>query len=322
MLWCAVLWAAAVLVCSLTAYWVMFHPVCQSLDATREYGLSHGEFDEEILQRPWQDFVFESPGGALVRGQYLSAGERAPVAVFVHGIAWTRHGMLKYMKHFMERGWSVVMFDLPGHGESPAPRRRMYPSYGFFEKHDVLEGLRVVQKLFPHAPMTGLVGESLGAATALQCAPLAEEDASVRLDFVIADCSFSSAGEILLEQLRMVRIPNFIAWPSSRIVRLLAWLLRGFDICKASPMEAILTANTPIMLVHGMEDRYVPTMMSVRMASARMSRSGALTRLVLIPGARHAKSVMIGPDQWVQEAFAFIDEVAGKRQAASGNRRQ
>ncbi len=298
------------LVCTLTAvsYVLMFRPKCKSLEFTKQSSLERGEFDESFLNLDWQEWSFASPHGYTLRGQYLRGRKDAPAALFVHGITWSRYGMVKYMRPFIERGWNVAAFDLAGHGASMAPRR-FYPSYGFYEKYDVKAGVESLHSLFSNAPLYGLFGESLGAASALQYAPLAKTKSSREVDFIVADCSFSSAWEELLEQYRAIHMPNFIAWPSAHVTRLFVRLLRGFDIKEASPSKAVLLTDIPILFAHGMEDSYVPTIMSVRMASARLSNNIGLTELVLIPGARHAVGILTDQMRWLSAVDAFIDRV-------------
>ena len=304
------------LVCILTAlsYALMFKPKCKSLEFTKQASLERGEFDESFLNLDWQEWSFASPHGYTLKGQYLRGKKDAPAALFVHGITWSRYGMAKYMRPFIERGWNVAAFDLAGHGASIAPRR-FYPSYGFYEKYDVKAGVESLHSLYSNAPLYGLFGESLGAASALQYAPLAAAHSSREIDFIIADCSFSSAWEELLEQYREIHMPNFIAWPAAHITRFFVRLFRGFDLKDASPSKAVLLTDIPILFAHGMEDSYVPTTMSVRMASARMSNNIGLTELVLIPGARHAAGILTDQMRWLSAVDAFIDRVILKKKA-------
>lgn len=309
------LYIAIVLVLAAVSYAFMFRPRYRSLEFTKQYSLEHGEIDESFLGLDWKDFSFSSPNGYMLRGQYLRGREDAPAALFVHGITWTRYGMAKYMQPFIERGWNVAAFDLAGHGESKAPRR-FHPSFGFYEKFDVMEGVKALQALFPKAPLVGLFGESLGAASVLQYAPLAKKDPSAEADFIVADCSFSSAWDELLEQFRMIHVPNCIAWPAALGVRGLVKLLRGFDLENAAPAKAVMKTDMPILFAHGMEDRYVPTIMSVHMASARISGGIGLTELVLIPGATHAKGILTDKGRWISAVSDFIEHVCDARKEA------
>ncbi len=294
------------------AHLFMFRPKCRKLEYTKQYSLEHQEIDEAYLALDWREWSFESPHGYTLRGQYLLGRPGMPAALFVHGITWTRFGMAKYMRPFIERGWSVAAFDLAGHGESAAPRR-FYPSYGFYEKFDVEAGVAALRKVVPEAPLYGLFGESLGAASVLEYAPLASRLPKRQVDFIVADCSFSSAWDELLSQYQGLHIPNFIAWPAAQLTRLIERVARGFDIAQASPAEAVKQTDLPILFAHGMDDNYVPTIMSVRMASARLANNIGPTELVLIPGAKHAASILTDKERWLAAVLRFIDKVAAEQ---------
>jgi hypothetical protein len=313
-----VLYAGLIVMLVGMTYKLMFRLKSRSLEFTKQYSLEHGEIDSAFLNLDWKEWAFDSPHGYTLRGQYLRGKEDAPAALFVHGIIWTRYGMAKYMRPFIEQGWNVAAFDLAGHGESAAPRR-FYPSYGFYEKFDVRAGVKALHSLFPEAPLYGLFGESLGAASALEYAPLADDRASGEIDFIVADCPFSSAWDELMEQYRMTHVPNFIAWPAAHVSRWLVRLLRGFDIKEASPKKAVMETDLPILFAHGMEDREVPTIMSVHMASARMTHNGGMTDLVLIPGATHAKGIVRDKARWLSGVMAFIDRVRKDKNAERGS---
>jgi len=304
---------AIILVLAGITHLFMFRPKCRKLEYTKKYSLEHQEIDEAYLALGWREWSFESPQGYTLRGQYLLGTPGKPAALFVHGITWTRYGMAKYMRPFIERGWSVAAFDLAGHGESAAPRR-FHPSYGFYEKFDVEAGVAALRKVVPEAPLYGLFGESLGAASVLEYAPLAGREPARQVDFIVADCPFSSAWDELLSQYRGYHIPNFIAWPSAQLTRLIERLARGFDMVRASPARAVRQTDLPILFAHGMDDNYVPTIMSVRMASARLAGNIGSTELVLIPGAKHAAGILTDKERWLAAVLPFIDRVAAQKQ--------
>jgi hypothetical protein len=53
--------------------------------------------------------------------------------------------------------------------------------------------------------------------------------------------------------------------------------------------------------------------MSVRMLDERRRSGIGPTELLLVPGARHAKSVVVDPASWFSSVFAFIDKYASNR---------
>lgn len=308
-----------VLILSAVSYRALFFPHFRSAEYTKTRGLERGEFDEAFLALPWRDFQVESARGYTIAGSYLASGQKeASTALFIHGITWTRFGMLKYMKVFAGKGWNVASIDLAGHGDTRAPRR-FGPSYGFYEKEDAAVALGALEGLFPDTGRIGLVGESLGAASVLQCLGLPKERLPCPPCFVIADCPFSDIGEELDHRLARLWMPRCLRAPVEFCVSWLTRIVRGFALKDASSMEAALSSEIPILFIHGIDDGYVPCGMSIKMYNERKKSGKSATELLLVPGAKHAKSFLTDPELWTSSAFSFIERYSreGKRSPIS-----
>jgi len=309
-----------ILCLSLFSYRALFFPRFRTAEYTKNSGLEKGEFEAAFLDLPWRGFAVDSPHGYGISGSYLASREKgASTALFLHGITWTRFGMFKYMKTFVERGWNVAAIDLAGHGDTVAPRK-FGPAYGFYEKDDAAAALGALRGIFPDTPWMGLVGESLGAATALQCAGLEARDARDQPGFVVADCPFSGIMDELDYRLGKLGMPRFVRRPAETCVSLLCRVFRGFGLEEASPMKAMCASNIPVLFIHGIEDAYVPCSMSIAMYNERVKAGKKATELLLVPGARHAKSFMTDPELWEARVFAFLDRVTMERKKNPGDR--
>jgi uncharacterized protein len=283
------------------SYRGMIHYRVQDEAHIRQAALDSGDFDASVLDLPWIEEDLASPGGYPLRVHALEpadsvaqrvAGQAPRIAVFHHGIGWGWLGMIRYMMIFREEGWTVVGYDSRGHGSSgkhslggEAPR----PSYGYYEKDDLRAVVDwAVARLARGRPgALAVFGESMGAATVLQYAPLDD-----RLDAVIADCPYSSALGELEHRLRGSGVIPPFRGLAMRAADAICERLEGFSLREADPARAILETEVPILFVHGLEDRFVPWRMSVAMAESRRRRlPGAMTELYLVPGARHAQSI-------------------------------
>jgi uncharacterized protein len=307
--------AALVTMLGYVAYHGMIRHRMRDEAYQRQAGLESGDFDASVFDLPWIEENIVSKGGYNLRMHALApdgATARQPkLAVFHHGIGWGWLGMIRYMELFRAEGWTVVAYDSRGHSGSSNVR----PSYGFFEKEDLRSvadwalsrfGRSAVEPGVRFAgarPRLVIFGESMGAATALQYAPL-----DPRVDAVIADCPFSSAMGELDYRLKaaMVR-PGF-----RRLVVLAADAfcrrLEGFSLRDADPSRAILETGVPIFFIHGLEDRYVPWRMSVIMAERRRRvLPDAITELLLVPGARHAASIRADRKRYADALRGFLE---------------
>jgi pimeloyl-ACP methyl ester carboxylesterase len=69
-----------------------------------------------------------------------------------------------------------------------------------------------------------------------------------------------------------------------------------------------------MLFIHGLDDRYVPWRMSVVMAETRRRRlPGAVTELLLMPGARHAQSIRADRARYAETIREFLEGALGKR---------
>ncbi|WP_304224192.1 alpha/beta hydrolase [Gracilinema caldarium] len=324
------IWLLSVIFISIRSYILMFRPKFQNLEYCRTWGLEHGEFDQTFLSLPWELVTVHvahrnAPVAALcLPAQTDERNVKAPgVAIFVHGITWTRYGMFKYMGPFIEQGWHVLAVDLPGHGDSPAGSKTV-PSYGYHEKYDLDAVVDWARSRFGKELPVILVGESMGAGTVLQYAPLGAPGGSSPKDWkvaaIIADCSYTSAAEELEARLADTGVPRFIAAPVRRVVDWILQLFRGYGLTEPSPKTAVLQSPVPILFIHGEADTYVPTWMSRDMADRRRALKVGPTELVLVPEASHAKSVMVNRELWFSAVFDFLNRVLPQKDSELGTK--
>lgn len=66
------------------------------------------------------DFEVESPDGMVIHGEYFSTPRRqnAPVVLFLHDMRETREMFREFSRDLLDLGYSVVLLDLRGYGES------------------------------------------------------------------------------------------------------------------------------------------------------------------------------------------------------------
>jgi pimeloyl-ACP methyl ester carboxylesterase len=295
--------AIALLVVALgwVSYRGMIRYRMRSEDWLRREGLRAGDFDESVFALPWIEEDLASPSGYTLRLHALQ-GQEGRVALFHHGIGSLWISMIRYMMLFRAEGWTVVAFDSRGHGRSGGR-----PSYGYFEKADLKAVADWACANLVGAERDGsfiAFGESMGAATVLQYAPL-----DPRLDAVIADCPFSSALGELDHRLKSALVPRPFRYLAILVADAFCRRIEGFSLRGADPARAILETGIPIFFIHGLEDRYVPWRMSVVMAETRRRRlPRATTELLLVPGARHASSVAVDQARYAEAVKAFLDE--------------
>ncbi|MDR1429286.1 MAG: alpha/beta fold hydrolase [Spirochaetaceae bacterium] len=313
----AFLYVLALIIIALAAFRQLFNRTFHTLEYSRHRCLESGEFDPALEELPWEEVkVFSPKRNAAIavyalpaRNKNAGTGECGGTVIVLHGLTWTHYGSFKYAGAFIERGWNAVLVDMGGHGASGAGNIPV-PSYGYFEKYDIDAVLDWTLARFSGEKPFVLIGESLGAATALQYAPLGAPPGATKQEWkiqgIIADCPYSSMADAVDAQLKHLRIPFFLAGPARKFISFVMRHTRGYALEDASPLAGALSSPVPILLIHGDADDYVPSELSRRIAEKRKEKGAGPVSLVLIHGAAHAKSIVVDPGAWFKAAFEFI----------------
>jgi dipeptidyl aminopeptidase/acylaminoacyl peptidase len=216
------------------------------------------------------------PPEATLSLAVLDPPARAKATVFVlHGIRATKFDadMRRWAEMLTDAGFRVILVDLRGHGRSTGDTL----SYGVFESRDLTQVLDVVEARDLRIGSVGVMGISYGGATAIQWAA---RDA--RVHAVVAVAPFASL-RTAVPAYAIVPLPSdFLNESIDR-----AGQRGGFDPDEASPVVAITRTASPVLLIHGKDDRRIPVEHSEQIFAAGKGHA----ELVLVPWAGHRSIV-------------------------------
>lgn len=257
--------------------------------------IESGCLDRETWEAlPRQEVWIDSPYGYKIYGQYIPSPGSHQTVVIAHGITSNLVRSAKYVPLFYGRGYNVLIYDERFHGKTGGKNC----TYGYYEKYDLRA---VVDWAFFQSGggYVGLHGESMGAAIVLQEAAIDD-----RLSFVIADCPYSDLKRLLSTRLAYdYHLPPALFLP---ITDFLTTLLTGMSFDTVSPQRDIPAIVTPILFIHGQEDRYIPPEMSREMYYAK---TNGVRELYLAPGAGHAESFQRNPADYSQAVSRFLERL-------------
>jgi pimeloyl-ACP methyl ester carboxylesterase len=276
-----------------------------------------GDPSELPVPREFRSWTFRSRGRDMPAWEIACGGEdfggvnrerpdgspsgtgRERTFILTHGWGDSRIGGLSRIEFFAPLASRLILWDMPGHGESPG-----VCSLGTGEVDDLLA-------LIEHSCGPGedvvLVGWSLGAGVSIAAARLASGNdgaAGARIVGVIAESPYRLAATPAKNVLRERRMPYRWNVPAA------LWCIgveagvgirwRGFD-------RAGLAARLqcPLLVIHGEEDAISPLEDGRAIASA--ARGG---EVVAIPGAGHHGI-------WTDAASASIAGAAVRRFASA-----
>lgn len=258
-----------------------------------EYEINNDCFDKKwfkIIQKG--RVIIKSPFGYSLVGYFLPADRKtANTVIFCHGVTLSHICSIKYAQMFHRRGWNVFLYDHRRHGGSEGN----LTSYGYYEKHDLKAMVDYLRTKINRNAVIGLHGESMGAATILQYGGMNDN-----VDFYIADCSYSSFWGQLSHVLKTrYHLPVF---PFLYLTDLFVRIRGKFRLRAICPLEDVKKIKHPVLFIHGDEDTYVPTQMSVDMFEAKKG----FKQIYLAAGATHAQSMKVDPDKYENTVFSFL----------------
>lgn len=261
-------------------------------------------WDREVRAMPCDAFAVTSFDGLTLHGKFYEYAPGAPIELMFHGYRGSaRRDLAGGVQRCFHVGRSALLVDQRCSGKSGGN----VITFGIREHRDCLTWVNFLCDRFGPDVKIILTGISMGAATVLMAGgcPLPPNVIGI-----LADCSFSSARDIIKTVLRQMGIPANLAYP---FVKLGAKLYGRFDLEETSPMEMVKKCTLPVIFYHGQTDDYVPCDMSRALYEACASRK----RLVTVPGAGHGLSFPVDQEYYLQTLREFFGPEASWQGAPS-----
>ncbi|MGL4798068.1 MAG: alpha/beta hydrolase [Cellulosilyticaceae bacterium] len=272
----------------------VFHAPRKTREEAFDLLEARGVYQREAYNHiAFEEMKIVSEDGYMLRGQYLEVDPKSKkVVILIHGYTANHLMNLQFIEMYKEMRMNMLMIDTRSHGTSGA----MYPTYGIKEQHDVKRWVLALREKLGQDIKIGLHGQSMGAATALMYAGSYND-----VTFVVADCAFSSAEEVLKYQFKTIgHIPPNGVY---KAVRHLAEKKIGIVLDEASPKTSSMESTVPVLFIHGTADKTIPSYMSQEMYENRKNEAD---RLVLIEGAGHVEAHMVEPETYKKAVQEFI----------------
>jgi dipeptidyl aminopeptidase/acylaminoacyl peptidase len=191
-------------------------------------------------------------GDATIAAWYIPSEKNQQAVILVHGRddsrtkAFAGH-FIEFAKAFHEKGISVLMIDLRGHGESSDARY----TFGIKERRDVLGAVDWLETRGFQPGRIGAFGYSLGAAAVIGAAAEEKDIGAVAVDSAFTE--ILPVIELNLES--ATGLPTIFVYPTLWMTR----LLFGYDLASSRPINEITKIPPrPLMLIHCDTDKMIP----------------------------------------------------------------
>jgi fermentation-respiration switch protein FrsA (DUF1100 family) len=231
-----------------------------------------------------KDVSLRTPQGIVLRGWFLDSTNGAAV-MLVHGSGTDRTQLLPEARILSAAGYGVLMFDLPGNGESGGQKRR-----GDEEDFLRLAVGHLASQPGIRAGGIGAYGFSSGAAF---LAEAAAQDARLRA-LVLAGC-YADADEHVRHDYR--RWGPFSWWPA-------LWAARWAGVVTLRPLASVRAiAPRAVFFIAGDADPTVPPDSSERLYSV----ASEPRELWIVHGAVHGGYAQVAGEEYARRLVAFFD---------------
>ncbi|MCL2812922.1 MAG: lysophospholipase, partial [Clostridia bacterium] len=193
------------------------------------------------------DVWIESGDGLRLRTHRVDA-DTGRYTILAHGYTANGRSMAAFGKRFYDMGFTVLMPDLRGHGQSEGH----YIGMGWHDRLDMLRWIDEIVKEDPDAEIL-LFGISMGGATVMMTAG---EALPPNVKAIVQDCGYTSVWDEFSGQMKeQFGLPPF---PMMHAASVITKLRAGYWLSEANAVRQVAKSNTPILLIHGEEDAFVP----------------------------------------------------------------
>ncbi|MEJ2758340.1 MAG: alpha/beta hydrolase, partial [Anaerolineales bacterium] len=243
---------------------------------------------------------------------YIPSENYEKAIILVHGRDNSRtngfcDGFVSFAKDLHTNGFSVMMIDLRGHGQSE--ESRFY--FGIKEYQDVLGAVDWLEDHGYQPGKIGVLGYSLGAASVIYAAAEEQDIGAIWIDSAYADIESVIERNWVSES----GLPQAFLYSAEGMIR----LMYGYKITSSRPIDQIgKIGPRPIFMAHCKEDNMIPIAhMDKLLTAAQNTQTWVIDNcdlntkdLNLPPGTvnNHAIGYSLQPEVYTQKVVRFFSE--------------
>ncbi|MBS3786696.1 prolyl oligopeptidase family serine peptidase [Candidatus Bipolaricaulota bacterium] len=243
---------------------------------------------------PFEDVEFKTSDDLTVKGWYVDNEGSTRAVILAPGKGANRWDILRAAPviRLYENNFDVLLFDPRSTGESDGDRY----GFGYFESQDIANAVEFLKEE-KDVTSVGVWGASAGASAGI-IAGLETPG----IDAIVADSPYanlkiaaSNYGKEREDKVMQIFFPFYMG---------IARFSLNFDVYgKTNLVERVKNLETPLFLVHGLEDRALGPINSQLI----YENAGGPKRLWLVEGAWHVGAHEIYPEEYLRRVTSFFD---------------
>ena len=227
--------------------------------------------------------------GGVVNGWMATGQAGQGTVLLLHGVHADRLAMLARARWLHQRGFSVLLIDLPAHGESSGARI----SFGMAEGAGVRAAMAYLRRSVPGEKI-GVIGASLGGAAML----LAQ--ATPQADAVVLESVFPSIAQAVDNRVRL-RLGPLADVVTPLLVQQLPWRLQ-LQPAQLRPIDHIAQLGAPVLVAGGTQDQHTTAAETQQLFAAAQ----APKTLWMVEGAGHVDLYRYAPQAYEAQVLGFL----------------
>lgn len=275
------------------------------------------EYDESIRLRdpecielrdllralPYETYQITGAYGLKLSAFYYKRKEgNTKLVILSHG--WRGQAMrdcVLYARFYFERDdFDVLIVNHQGH----YPSEGKYIGFGAVDGQNIKLWVDEVNRLWPDKYDIYLHGVSMGANAVMMST---KYGLSSNVRAIIEDCGFTNGYEQMCHVCSSrFHIPGIFVIP---FVRVLVKMKVKYDCKKEDTIEALSHTNIPVLFIHGSNDNYVPTKMTIQNYEAYKGPK----ELMIVDGAAHARSYRTNRTLYEDKVINFCYKYQSKK---------
>ena len=257
-----------------------------------EYINANQEGREYIYSLNPKDLYINSFDNLKLHGLFINNNSNKTI-VCVHGYK-AKDGLYDFgmsAKFLNSLGYNLLFVDNRAHGLSQGK----YIGFGVLDSVDVNSWVDYLVTNMNQETII-LYGMSMGAATVMNAQ-------NNKVKAIIADCGFASGyDEVAYQIKKMYHLPSFPLVPISNI---LLKLLAKYSLKDKEAYKSIKNYHNNLLIIHGGKDHFVPTGDAYKI----FDNATCHKKILIVPGASHAKSYLKDSKLYEQTFKEFLDEI-------------
>ncbi len=252
------------------------------------------EYFESVLK---EEVYIDSFDGLKLKSYYIKGENPKKLLIFFHGYKSSYKTDLTNAKHYIDKGYSLLMIEQRAHGGSEGK----YITFGVLERHDCVSWCNYATERFGLDIDILLVGVSMGASTIMMASNL---NLPKSVKGMICDCGFTTPKEEISYCIKhYYHLPTFLLVDT---LDLYCRIFAKFNLLGASSAVALKESKIPILIIHGDGDDFVPYKYSVANFNAcTMDNKELLT----IKCDVHAASYLEETELYIEKVTKFLNSI-------------